>query len=295
MSAGKEQQDTAGLTWLEVAGVAGLALVAGMGIARPLYKRLDYAAGVKLAHSGSNRATSGVREQRSLPVGKHPLQLYSAGTPNGQKVTVALEEMGLAYDAHFISIGGDQFTSGFVEINPNSKIPALVDREGPNGKEIRVFETASILLYLAEKSGKLVPKDPAQKVEMMNWIMWLQGSAPYFGQFGHFTKYAKVKLGYPIERYSMEAQRLLDVLDKQLEGKDYILGSEYTLADINTMPWINCLSQFYNADETLELDSYKNVQKWMARIKSRPAVKLGMQINGFGDSKYRNYSSSGST
>mmetsp|Transcript_1072 Transcript_1072/g.2595 ORF Transcript_1072/g.2595 Transcript_1072/m.2595 type:complete len:300 (-) Transcript_1072:148-1047(-) len=292
-------QDSSGelrLSWLEVAGIAGVALLAGLGVAKPLYKRLDFQAGVKLARSGMNSTTSGAREQRKLPVGKHPLQLYSAGTPNGQKVTVALEEMGLAYDAHFIDIGkGDQFASGFVSINPNSKIPALLDRDGPGGKEINVFETASILLYLGEKTGKLIPEDPAKRTEMMNWIFWLHGAAPYFGQFGHFYKYASIKLGYPIERYTMETQRLLDVLDKQLEGKKYIVGDELTLADINAMPWVNCLSQFYAGEEKLGLAKYVNVQNWMKRLKERPAVKRGMSVNSFtakGDA--RNYSTSGS-
>lgn len=290
---------------LAVAAFASFA--AGALVAVPLYRKWSDSKGKADAYSGLNRTTSGPRSDEKLPVGKHALQLYSLGTPNGIKVNLLLMELlelqkkgkinfdiELDFDAHYIDIGkGDQFKKGFVDINPNSKIPALLDRKGPGGKEIRLFESGAILLYLAEKAeGSFIPKDPATKAEMMNWLMWQMGSAPYMGNFGHFFKYYKRKLPYPIHRFKMETQRLLDVLDKQLEGKDYVVGSEYTLADMAIYPWVRCLSVGYNASKELELDSYKNVIKWMEKIEARPMTEIGLKINGFSaEEKYKNYSS----
>ena len=234
-----------------------------------------------------NRPISGATHDKDLPVGKNPLQLYSLATPNGIKVTIMLEEL-LAlgvkeaeYDAYLINIGeGDQFSSGFVDINPNSKIPALLD----NGLEVpqKVFESGAILLYLAEKFGQLIPKDFAKRTECMSWLFWQMGSAPYLGGgFGHFYAYAPVKIEYCIDRFTMEVKRQLDVLDKQLEGKRYICGDEYSIADIAIWSWYGnvALNEAYNAAEFLDAESYQNVMRWARDIRERPAVKRGRIVN----------------
>jgi GST-like protein len=234
-----------------------------------------------------NRPTSGARTEKELPVGEHPLQLYSLGTPNGVKVTIMLEELielGIKeaeYDAFLINIGeGDQFTSGFVDINPNSKIPALVDKNG--GKPISVFESGSILLYLAEKFGKFLPTDPAKKVEVMNWLFWQVGSAPYLGGgFGHFYAYAPEKFQYPIDRFAMETKRQLDVLDKQLAKNKYIAGDEYSIADMAIFPWYGILikGKIYDAAEFLSVHEYKNIERWSNDLLKRSAVLKGRLVN----------------
>lgn len=234
-----------------------------------------------------NRPDSGARHEQALPVGEHPIQLHSMGTPNGQKVTIMLEEL-LAlgvkeaeYDAYLIKIGeGDQFGSGFVEVNPNSKIPALVDQSGES--PINVFESGNILLYLAEKFGHFLPTDLKTKTEVMNWLFWLQGSAPYLGGgFGHFYAYAPEKFEYPINRFSMEAKRQLDVLDKRLANNTYLGGEEYSIADIATWPWYGnlVLGKAYDAAEFLDVDSYKNVKRWAEQIEAREAVQRGRIVN----------------
>ncbi|MGO2507375.1 MAG: glutathione-dependent disulfide-bond oxidoreductase [Vibrio hibernica] len=234
-----------------------------------------------------NRPDSGARFERALPIGKHPIQLHSMGTPNGQKVTIMLEELlakgvtGAEYDAYLIKIGdSDQFSSGFVEVNPNSKIPALVDRSGDT--PINVFESGSILLYLAEKFGHFLPTAIEDRVKVMNWLFWLQGSAPYLGGgFGHFYAYAPEKFEYPINRFTMEAKRQLDVLDKQLANHTFIAGEEYTIADIAIWPWYGnlVLGNAYNAAEFLDVGSYKNLQRWATAILERPAVQRGRIVN----------------
>ncbi|EMH4163889.1 glutathione-dependent disulfide-bond oxidoreductase [Pluralibacter gergoviae] len=234
-----------------------------------------------------NRPVSGATHEKTLPVGEHPLQLYSLGTPNGQKVTILLEELlalgvtGAEYDAWLINIGeGDQFSSGFVEVNPNSKIPALSDRSVT--PPLRVFESGNILLYLAEKFGHFLPKDLAGRTEALNWLFWLQGSAPYLGGgFGHFFNYAPVKIEYAIDRFALEAKRQLDVLDKQLARGRYIAGEEYTIADIAIWPWYGTvvLGGIYNAAEFLNVQEYKNVLRWAQEIADRPAVKRGRIVN----------------
>ncbi|AXN34342.1 glutathione-dependent disulfide-bond oxidoreductase [Vibrio coralliilyticus] len=234
-----------------------------------------------------NRPDSGARHEQALPVGSHPIQLHSMGTPNGQKVTIMLEEL-LAlgvneaeYDAYLIKIGdGDQFGSGFVEVNPNSKIPAMVDRSGDT--PINVFESGNILLYLAEKFGHFLPTDVAAKTEVMNWLFWLQGSAPYLGGgFGHFYAYAPEKFEYPINRFSMEAKRQLDVLDKQLANNTFIAGEEYSIADIAIWPWYGnlVLGNAYDAGEFLDVDSYKHLKRWAEAIEARQAVQRGRIVN----------------
>lgn len=234
-----------------------------------------------------NRPDSGARHEQALPVGSHPIQLHSMGTPNGQKVTIMLEELlalGVSeaeYDAYLIKIGdGDQFGSGFVEVNPNSKIPALVDRSGDT--PINVFESGNILLYLAEKFGHFLPTDVAAKTEVMNWLFWLQGSAPYLGGgFGHFYAYAPEKFEYPINRFSMEAKRQLDVLDKQLANNTFIAGEEYSIADIAIWPWYGnlVLGNAYDAGEFLDVDSYKHLKRWAETIEARQAVQRGRIVN----------------
>lgn len=234
-----------------------------------------------------NRPISGATHDKDLPVGKHPLQLYSLGTPNGVKVTIMLEELlarghkGAEYDAWLINIGeGDQFSSGFVAANPNSKIPALVDRS--SDKPARVFESGSILLYLAEKFGEFLPKDPAARTEMMNWLFWQMGSAPYIGGgFGHFYAYAPEKYQYPIDRFTMEAKRQMDVLDKALGERPYIAGDEYTIADIAIFPWYGglVLGRAYNAGEFLAVHEYRNLLAWAQKIDARPAVVRGRKVN----------------
>lgn len=214
-----------------------------------------------------------------------PIQLYSLATPNGQKVAIALEELGLEYEAHTIDIRkGDQFTEEFKRVNPNSKIPAILDPEGPGGQPLALFESGAILLYLAEQKGggKLLPADPAAKWETISWLFWQMGGVgPMFGQFGHFYKYAPEKIEYGINRYSTEAKRLLGVLEQRLEGRQYIMGDDYTLADIATWPWVRCLSVFYSAGEALGLASFKNVTQWLARCEARPASKAGLEATPF--------------
>jgi GST-like protein len=212
-----------------------------------------------------------------------PIQLYSLATPNGQKVSVALEELGLPYETHVINImKGDQFTDEFKKVNPNSKIPAIVDPDGPGGKELALFESGAILLYLAEKTGKLLPADPAAKWETVSWLMFQMGGVgPMFGQFGHFSKYAPEKVPYAIERYTKEVKRLLSVLETRLTGKQFIMGDDYTIADIAIFPWVNGLSAFYKGDEALGLADFKNVNDWLTRCMDRPASKTGMKVAPF--------------
>ncbi len=234
-----------------------------------------------------NRPIAGATHDKVLPVGKHPLQLYSLATPNGVKVTVMLEELlaaghsGAEYDAWLISISeGDQFGSGFVAINPNSKIPALLDRSTP--KPIRVFESGSILLYLAEKFGAFVPKDTAGRTECLSWLFWQMGAGPYLGGgFGHFYAYAPMKMEYPINRFAMEVKRQLDVLDRQLAENEYIAGAEYTIADMAIWPWYGALAKglVYSAGEFLSVQDYKHLQRWTDAIAKRPAVQRGRRVN----------------
>ena len=237
-----------------------------------------------------NRPVSGATHDKALPQGKHPLQLYSLATPNGVKVNIMLEELvaagftGAEYDAWLIRIGdGDQFGSGFVELNPNSKIPALLDTT--NG--VRVFESGSILLYLAEKFGAFLPIDPAKRTEVLNWLFWQMGSAPFVGGgFGHFYAYAPEKYEYPINRYAMETKRQLDVLDKQLEKHEFVAGDEYSIADMAIWPWYGgiALNRVYNAAEFLDTQSYTHVMRWAKQMDARPAVKRGYIVNRtFGD------------
>jgi GSH-dependent disulfide-bond oxidoreductase len=233
-----------------------------------------------------NRPIAGSTHEKELPVGRHPLQLYSQGTPNGVKVTVMLEELlaaghsGAEYDAWLIRIGqGDQFSSGFVAVNPNSKIPAFVDRSGP--KPIRVFESGAILMYLAEKFGAFLPNDET-RAECLSWLFWQMGSAPYLGGgFGHFYAYAPTKMEYPIDRFTMETKRLLDVLDKRLAESEYLAGDAYTIADMAAWPWYAGLTIFgqYGAAEFLAAHEYKNVIRWAEQIHARPAVKRGRMVN----------------
>ncbi|KJG20495.1 S-transferase [Photobacterium iliopiscarium] len=234
-----------------------------------------------------NRPVSGATHDKALPIGKHPLQLYSMGTPNGQKITIMLEELLAAgksdadYDAHLINISeGDQFSSGFVDINPNSKIPALVDHS--QGQAVNIFESGSILFYLAEKFDLFLPPSINDRTQVMNWLFWLQGSAPYLGGgFGHFYAYADEKLEYPINRFTMEVKRQLDVLDKQLASHQYIAGDEYSIADIAMWPWYGnlVLGHLYNASEFLDVASYTHVQRWATMILNRPAVQRGRIVN----------------
>jgi GSH-dependent disulfide-bond oxidoreductase len=233
-----------------------------------------------------NRPTAGAQHEKELPVGKHPLQLYSLGTPNGVKVTVMLEELlaaghkGAEYDAWLIKISeGDQFGSGFVSINPNSKIPALVDRSG--SKPIRVFETGAILVHLAEKFGAFLPTDE-RRAECLSWLFWQMGSTPYVGGgFGHFYAYAPVKIEYAIDRFTMETKRLLDVLDKRLADNEYLVGDMYTIADMAAWPWYGGLVKFnqYGGAEFIGAHQYKNVVRWADQIHARPAVKRGRMVN----------------
>ena len=234
-----------------------------------------------------NRPNSGARHEQSLPVGEHNLQLYSLATPNGQKVTILLEELlalgvsGAEYDAHLINIGeGNQFSSGFVQVNPNSKIPALVDNS--SAETINVFESGGILLYLADKFGHFIPTQIAARTKVMNWLFWLQGSAPYLGGgFGHFYAYAPEKFEYPINRFSMEVKRQLDLLDKQLAKNTYFGGDEYSIADIAIWPWYGnlVLGNLYNAAAFLDVGSYTHVMRWAKVIEQRPAVQRGRIVN----------------
>lgn len=234
-----------------------------------------------------NRPVAGATHDKDLPVGKHDLQLYSLATPNGVKVTVLLEELlelGIAeaeYDAYLINIGdGDQFGSGFVDINPNSKIPALLDLS--TNPPTRIFESGAILVYLAEKFGKFLPTQPAARAECMSWLFWQMGSAPYLGGgFGHFYSYAPEKIEYCIDRFTMEVKRQLDVLDKNLAKRTYLCGDEYNIADIATYPWYGslCLNNIYEAAEFLDVASYTNVVRWATAIQKRPAVLRGRRVN----------------
>ena len=234
-----------------------------------------------------NRPIAGPTHEQELPIGRHPLQLYSLATPNGVKVTVMLEELlalghkGAEYDAWLINIGkGDQFGSGFVAINPNSKIPALMDRSGP--EPIRVFESGSILLYLAEKFGALLPKDIKTRTECLSWLFWQMGSAPYLGGgFGHFYAYAPSKMEYAIDRFAMETKRQLDVLDRRLADNEYLSGGDYSIADIAVWPWYGALAKglLYGAGEFLSVQDYKHVQRWTDQIARRPAVQRGRMVN----------------
>lgn len=235
-----------------------------------------------------NAPTAGARVQRALPVGKHPLQLYSLATPNGVKVNIMLEELlasghaGAEYDAWPIRIGdGDQFGSGFVEVNPNSKIPALVDHSAEGGP-LRVFESGSILVYLAEKFGAFLPKELRARTETLNWLFWQMGSAPFLGGgFGHFYAYAPEKYEYPINRYAMEAKRQLDVLDRQLAEHRYVAGDDYSIADMAIWPWygVLALGELYGAGEFLSVQDYQHVQRWAKEIAARPAVIRGRKVN----------------
>jgi GST-like protein len=211
-----------------------------------------------------------------------PIELYSLGTPNGQKISIALEEMGLPYNAHKINImEGDQFKPEFIKINPNSKIPAIVDPEGPDGKPLSVMESGAILVYLGQKSKKFYPEDPRLQSEVLQWLFFQMGGiGPMFGQFGHFFKYAKDKCEhpYPLERYTNEAKRLLKVLDTRLEGREFLVGEQYTIADMAIMPWVRCLDVFYNGKEQLGLDQFKNVNAWVDRLMKRPKTAKGMEV-----------------
>ena len=234
-----------------------------------------------------NRPVAGPTHTQALPRGKHPLQLYSLATPNGVKVTVMLEEllaaghMGAQYDAWLIRINdGDQFGSGFVEVNPNSKIPALLDCSGP--EPVRVFESGSILLYLAEKFGAFVPTDAPRRAECLSWLFWQMGSAPYLGGgFGHFYAYAPTKIEYAIDRFAMEVKRQLDVLNRRLAESPYVGGDEYTIADMAIWPWYGAMvkGQVYEAGEFLQVGDYTHVIRWADEIAKRPAVRRGRMVN----------------
>ena len=233
-----------------------------------------------------NRPIAGPTHDKELPVGKHPLQLYSLATPNGVKASVMLEELlalghkGAEYDAWLIKIDGNQFGSGFVAVNPNSKIPALMDRSGP--KPIRVFESGAILVHLAEKFGALLPTDTTARAETLSWLFWQMGAAPYLGGgFGHFYAYAPAKIEYAIDRFAMEVKRQLDVLDRRLAESEYLAGKDYTIADIAVWPWYGGLAKgvLYGAGEFLSVQDYRNVQRWADAIAARPAVKRGRMVN----------------
>ena len=234
-----------------------------------------------------NRPTAGPTHEKDLPVGRHPLQLYSRATPNGVKVTVMLEELlalghgGAEYDAWLIPINdGDQFGSGFVAVNPNSKIPALLDRSGP--APVRVFESGAILLYLAEKFGAFLPANGSERAECLSWLFWQMGSAPFLGGgFGHFYAYAPTKIEYAIDRYAMEVKRQLDVLDRRLAESPYLAGDDYTIADMAVWPWYGALAkgQLYEAGEFLQVETYANIMRWTDQIAQRPAVQRGRMVN----------------
>jgi len=236
--------------------------------------------------ASTNRPIAGATHEKELPVGRHPFQLYSLATPNGQKVTIMFEELlalghrGAEYDAWLIRINGEQFGSGFVGVNPNSKIPALVDRSGP--KPFRVFESGSILLHLAEKFGEFIPKDAPTRAECLSWLFWQMGSAPYLGGgFGHFYAYAPSKIEYAIDRFAMETKRQLDVLERRLGESKFLGGDDYTIADIAVWPWYGGLAKglLYGAKEFLAVHEYKNVNRWADEIGARPAVKRGRIVN----------------
>lgn len=235
-----------------------------------------------------NRPIAGATHERELPVGRHPLQLYSLGTPNGVKVTVMLEELlalghaGAEYDAWLIRINeGEQFGSGFVAVNPNSKIPALLDRSDPE-RPIRVFESGAILMHLAEKFGAFLPTEPARRAECLSWLFWQVGSAPFLGGgFGHFYAYAPFKIEYAIDRYAMESKRQMDVLDRHLAEHEYLVGGDYTIADMAVWPWYGALAkgQLYEAGEFLQVQEYTHVRRWAEQIAARPAVQRGRKVN----------------
>lgn len=234
-----------------------------------------------------NRPIAGPTHDKDLPVGRHPMQLYSLGTPNGVKVTIMLEELlalghgGAEYDAWLINIGaGDQFSSGFVDANPNSKIPALVDRSGP--EPVRVFESGAILIHLAEKFGAFLPTDPAKRAECLSWLFWQVGSAPYLGGgFGHFYAYAPIKIEYAIDRFAMEVKRQMDVLDRRLAEAEYLGGADYTIADMAVWPWYGGMAKglLYEGGEFLQVQEYKNVIRWADQLGERAAVKRGRMVN----------------
>ena len=234
-----------------------------------------------------NRPIAGATHDKELPIGEHPYQLYSLGTPNGVKVTVMLEELlalgheGAEYDAWLINIGeGDQFGSGFVDVNPNSKIPAMMDRSGK--QPVRLFESASMLVHLAEKFDAFLPHDGQPRAETFNWLFWQMGSAPYLGGgFGHFYAYAPSKMEYPINRFAMEVKRQMDVLDRHLAEYDYLAGKDYTIADMATWPWYGALASglLYDSAEFLQVQEYKNLNRWAKQIADRPAVKRGSIVN----------------
>ncbi|MDB5531946.1 MAG: glutathione S-transferase-like protein [Hyphomicrobiales bacterium] len=242
--------------------------------------------------ASTNRPIAGPTHEKELPTGKHPFQLYSLATPNGQKVTIMFEELlaaghtGAEYDAWLIRIDGNQFGSGFVDVNPNSKIPALMDRSGD--KPFRIFESGAILVHLAEKFGAFLPKDGAERAETLSWLFWQMGSAPFLGGgFGHFYAYAPSKIEYAIDRYAMETKRQLDVLDRQLADNEFIAGKDYSIADMAVWPWYGglALGRMYNdSADFLSVQEYKNVQRWAQAIDARPAVKRGRMVNrAFGE------------
>jgi GST-like protein len=245
----------------------------------------DKASGGRFA--SINRPVAGPTQEKALPVGRHPLQLYSLGTPNGVKVTIMLEELlalghaGAEYDAWLIRIGeGDQFGSGFVGVNPNSKIPALLDRSGE--QPVRVFESGAILMHLAEKFGEFLPRENPARAEVLSWLFWQMGSAPYLGGgFGHFYAYAPTKMQYPIDRFAMEAKRQLDVLDRRLAESPYLGGADYSIADIAVFPWYGGLVKgwLYDAAEFLDVASYRHVNRWADAVLARPAVQRGRMVN----------------
>jgi len=232
-----------------------------------------------------NRPIAGPTHDKDLPIGKHPLQLYSMATPNGMKATIMLEELLEAgkdaeYDAWLLRIDGNQFSSGFVDVNPNSKIPALMDRSGP--KPFRVFESGAILVHLAEKFGAFLPTEPAARAETLSWLFWQMGSAPYLGGgFGHFYAYAPTKIEYAIDRFAMEVKRQLDVLDRRLAESEFLGGSDYSVADIAVWPWYGGLAKgaLYGAGEFLAVEEYKHLRRWTDQIAERPAVKRGQMVN----------------
>jgi len=240
---------------------------------------------------GMNKPTSGARKEKALPKGEFPIQLYSLGTPNGIKCTMLLEELvdmkGIEYDAHKIDIFDlDQFSTGFCQVNPNSKIPAMYDYD--YSPAVRVFESCSILKYIAEKYNAFIPKDHALKTECYNWLFFQHGTGPYIGNFGHFYKYAPINIEYGINRFTMEVKRELDVLDKHLADKVWICGDEYSIADMAIWPWIYCIKHFYKAQQFVQLDSYINLMAWYKRVEDRPATARGLRVNGFGDNALPN-------
>jgi GST-like protein len=234
-----------------------------------------------------NRPIAGATHEKELPVGKHPIQLYSLGTPNGQKVTILLEELlaaghgGAEYDAWLVKIGaGEQFGSGFVDVNPNSKIPAMVDRSGAT--PIRLFESGAMLVHLAEKFGAFLPTEPAARAECLSWLFWQMGSAPFVGGgFGHFYAYAPAKFEYAIDRYAMETKRQMDVLDRRLAESEFVAGADYTIADMAIWPWYGGMAKglLYGAAEFLSVHEYKNVIRWADQLAARPAVRRGRIVN----------------